>query len=311
MKAPTRAQVKVLKSLQNRSVIVTSMLAEATRHQQQTGHRPPQSWYENFHDHAILREELTNATHAAGVPRAWIDHVRERGQRGVSWRADLYLRTPDAVDWNQVLSSLDVDVQRLREWTALAAAYGPIGARAEISVAAGFDRNLRVLRSRTAGVANLLGLSVEQGDQLWGTESDWVAAGMAMVDGVPVEGVAQRWRQAARTDTRVYALQATALADAGIAIDTAVALPSHEQLGPPISAALTPLQPLFQSAATPGEEIETAIGAANLTDNADTDAEIAIGAPTFSDAPGTDPWTSYPSPSDVPAAPPIWQGIEL
>jgi hypothetical protein len=309
MRTPTRTQVQVLKSLQNRSVTVTSMLAEATRHQQQTGQRPPESWYEDFHDHAILREELTNAALAGGVPRTWTDHVRERGQRGVSWRADLYLRTPDALDWDRVLSSLDADVQRLCEWTALAAAYGPIGARAQVGAAAGFDRNLRGLRTRIAGVANLLGLNAEQGHQLWGTEQDWVAAGVAMLDGVPVEGLAQRWHQAARTDTRAYALQATALAEAGIAIDTAVALPSHEQLGPPISAALTPPQPLFMPAATPGADIENAIGAANPTYSAD--GEMAIGPPTFSDAPGTDPWTINPSPSDVPAAPPVWQEIEL
>ncbi|MGO4613020.1 hypothetical protein AB4305_03590 [Nocardia sp. 2YAB30] len=309
MRTPTRVQVKVLKSLQNWSVTVTSMLAEATRHQQQTGQRPPQSWYENFHDHAILREEMTNAAYDAGVPRAWTNHVRERGQRGVRWRADLYLRAPDAVDWDWVLSSLDADVARLREWTALDAVYGPIGARDEVSAAVGFDRNLRVLRARTAGVANLLGLGAEQGHQLWGSEPDWVAAGVAMLDGVAVEGLAQRWRQAVSTDTRAYALQARALAEAGIAIDTAVALPSHEQLGPPIGAALTPPQPLFQSAATPGADIETAIGAANLTYS--TDTETVIGAPTFSDAPGTDPWTSDSSPSDIAAALPVWQQAEL
>ncbi|MEU7765043.1 hypothetical protein AB0B25_07965 [Nocardia sp. NPDC049190] len=310
MITPTRTQVQVLKSLQNQSVTVTSMLATATRHQQQTGQRPPQSWYEDFHSRAILREELTNVALAGGVPRTWIDHVRERGARAVHWNPDLYLRTPEPLNWDEILGGLDAQVQRLRAWTALAAAYGPIAARAEDGASAAFDRNLRILRARTAGVTNLLGLNTEQGQQLWGTEKDWVAVGVAIVDGVPIEGLAQRWRQAAHNDTRAYALQATALAEAGIAIDDAVALPSHEELWPPISAALTPPQPLFQSPVAPGPEIETAIGAASLPYG--VDVETVIEAPTFSDAPCNDDlWTSDPSPTGVHTTLSFWQEIEL
>jgi hypothetical protein len=308
---PTRTQVQVLKSLQNQSVGIATMLAEATRHQQQSGQRPPPSWYEDFHNRAIGREELTNVALAAAVPRAWVDHVRERGDRPVPWNPDLYLRGPEPLNWDEILGGLDTQVQRLREWTALAAAYGPIAAQAQDRASAGFERNLQVLRARTAGVANLLGVNAEQGHQLWGTEGDWVAAGVAILDGVPVEGLAQRWRQAARTDTNAYALQARALAEAGIAIaiDTTVALPSHEALEPAISAALTPPTPLFMPAATSGADIEAAIGAANLTYRAD--AETVMGPPTFSDAAGIEPWGSEPALTDIPAAPPVWQEAVL
>ncbi|MFX0578783.1 hypothetical protein [Nocardia nepalensis] len=308
MITPTRPQAQVLRSLQNQSVTVTTMLAEATRHEQHSGQRPPPSWYEVFHHHATLREALTDVALAGGVPRAWVDHVRERGDRAVAWNPDLYLRTPEPLNWDEILGGLDAHVQRLREWTALAAAYSPLAAPAEDAASARFDDNLRVLRARTTGVANLLGVDAQQAHQLWGTEGDWVAAGVAMLDGVPVDGLAQRWHHVARTDTRTDALQARALAEAGIAIDTAVALPSHETLEPAISAALTPPTPLFLSAATPGADIDAAVDAANPTYSAD--AETIMDAPIFSDSAGTEPWSIDPTQIDVAAAAPTWREAE-
>ncbi|MBF6339760.1 hypothetical protein IU450_28295 [Nocardia abscessus] len=300
MRAPTRAQVKVLKSLQNQTLFLNRMVATATERQQRTGQRPPQSWYEDFHRRAILREELTTAAHAGGVPRAWIDHVGERGARGIHWRADLYLRAPEPRDWDRILGGLDADVQRLREWTALDAAYRQINPATETGVATDFDRNLRALRTRTAGVANLLGLTAEQGQQLWGTTSDWVQAGHTTLDGVPAERLVQRWQAVAHTDSSAYALQATALAAAGITIDTAAALPDHEDLAPGISAALTLPQPLFRSAAT-GADIDTAISAANLTSSPDIDP--LLGPAEFSDAPTVDD-SSYDTAADLDLRPP-------
>ncbi|WP_327116514.1 hypothetical protein OHB12_04800 [Nocardia sp. NBC_01730] len=286
---------------------VSTLLAEATRHQQHSGQRPLPTWYEVFHSRATLREALTNAAVAGGVPRAWVDHVRERGERAVTWNPDLYLRTPEPRDWEQILTGLDTDVQRLREWTALSTAYGKFGAATQSGIGSDLDRNVRALRARTAGVANLLGLTSDQGQQLWGSEQDWVDAGVSMLDSIPVEGSAQRWRQVARTDIDAYALQATALAEAGITIGTAAALVSAEALGPGIGAALTAPQPLFQSATPTGDEIETAIDAANPTFRAD--AEIAL--PTFSDAADTDPWSGDLAPTDIAAEPPVWQAAEL
>ncbi|WP_063043315.1 hypothetical protein [Nocardia pseudovaccinii] len=310
MITPTRAQVQVLKSLQNQSVTLASMLAEATRHQQHSGQRPPPSWYEVFYHRAIRREALTNAALAGGVPPAWIDHVRERGDRTVPWNPDLYLRTLEPLKWDEILGSLDTHVQRLCEWTALAAAYGPIAARAEdVSTTAGFDHNLQTLRARTTGVANLLGVNAEQAQQLWGAEVDWVATGVAMLDGIPVEGLAHRWRDAAHADTTALNLQARVLSAAGIAIDKAVALPSHEALKPAIGAALTPPTPLFLSAAAPGADVEAAIGAANLTYGGD--AETGMDAPSFSDSAGAEAWSGDLAPNERPSAALVWQETGL
>ncbi|MEV6338752.1 hypothetical protein AB0M12_29020 [Nocardia vinacea] len=306
MITPTRPQAQVLRSLQNQSMIVTTMLAEAAQHEQHSGQRPPPSWFEVFHHHATLREALSDAALAGGVPRAWVDHVRERGDRAIRWNPDLYLRTPEPLNWDEILGGLDTHVQRLREWTALAAAYSPVAPAAEDAASARFDDNLRVLRARTAGVANLLGVDAQQAQELWGTEQDWVATGVGMLDGVSVEGLSQRWHQVARTDTRTEALQARALAEAGIAIDTAVALPSHEALESAIGAALTPPTPLFLSAATPGADIDAAVDAASPTYSAH--AETVIDAPIFSDSASTEPWSA--AQIDVAAAAPMWQEAE-
>ncbi|WP_067837306.1 hypothetical protein [Nocardia lijiangensis] len=287
MRAPTRAQVKVLKSLQNQSVTVSGMLATATEHQQRTGQPPSRAWYADYHDHAVAREALTEAALAGGVPRAWIDHVRERGARGISWRADLYLRAPEPVDWDRVLGGLDNDVLRLREWTALDAAHPQPGH----THPTGLDHNLHALHTRITGVANLLGLTTEQGQQLWGSDQEWVQASVAMLDGVPAEAVAQRWQQAARTVTSGYTLQARTLAEAGIPTDTAAALPQLDDLTPRIAATVKPPQPLFRSALSVDEEIEAAVDAANLTYDPDLDVENAAAIPIFSDPEGADPWT--------------------
>lgn len=280
MRIPTAAQLKVLKALQNQSVEVSAMLAEATLGQQRTGQSPPQSWYEEFHHRSVLREELTNAAHASGLPRAWTSHVRDRGDRGVRYRADLYLRTPEPIEWDRILTDLDADVQRIRGWAALDVAYQ--SSRAE-SDTAGMSRNLHTLRSRTAGVANLLGLTAEQGHRLWGTVDDWAQVSAESFEGVALEGIAQRWHHAARTDTTSYGLQATALARAGIRTDSAAALSSPTEFRDRIAAAFTAPQLLFRAAGNTGNDIEAAIGATNLSYNLDHPNAADTDAPLFSD----------------------------
>ncbi|MFF0528691.1 hypothetical protein ACFYT3_09890 [Nocardia amikacinitolerans] len=280
-------QVKVLENVQNQSVLLRALHATATEHQQRTGQRPRPSWYAEFHHHSVAREALSEAPLAAAVPRAWIDHVRERGERGITWHPDLYLRAPEPIEWDRILDGLDRDVQRLREWTALAAAHPQPGNTHE----AGLDANLHALHTRTVGVANLFGLTTGQGRQLWGTAQDWVQASVAMLDGVSAEGIAQPWQHAVRTDTSSYALQATALAEAGIPIDTAAALPRLETLRARVGAAVQPPQPLFQPARSAAEQIEAAVDAANLTYSAEFGLESAAAPPVFSDPEGADPWT--------------------
>lgn len=257
------------------------MLSRATTRTNQTGHRPNDSWYEQYHHRAVQREALTAAATAGGIPRVWIDQVRARGDRGTRWRPDLHLRTPEPLDWDAILTDLATDVNRLHEWSALDAAHHPTSA--EATDAAAFADNMHALRARTVGLSNLLALTGEDGRQLWGTEQDWIDTSAAMLDNLPAEIVSHRWRAAAATDTSSYALQAEALAAAGISVETTDALPTVHGLRSGISAAVSTPHTLFQPAIT-GTDIDTAITAANLTFNSDTE----IGQPVFSHA--TIPW---------------------
>ncbi|MFI6956622.1 hypothetical protein ACIBJI_24545 [Nocardia sp. NPDC050408] len=289
MRTPTRAQARVLKALQNQTKALNTMMANATRRQQQTGQNPPQSWFEDYHGRAILREELINAAHAGGIPAAWIDHACERGERGISWRPELYLRAPDVLDWDPILAALTADVHRLCQWSALEVAYHQIGQASDTDIGTNFDRNLCNLRERTTGIANLLGLTAEQGQQLWGTTPDWAQTGSATLDGVPVEELLQCWHAVAHTDTRAYALQVIALAAAAITTESAAALPQHEQLAAAIDVRFVAPQQLFRSAVITGKSIDTAINTANLINSIGANTETAIGATLFSDTTSTDP----------------------
>ncbi|WP_249645239.1 hypothetical protein [Nocardia sputi] len=295
MRAPTRAQAAVLKALQNQTVFLNRMVANATERQQQTGQTPPQSWYEDYQGRALVREALIDAASAGGVPRVWIEHVRERGDRGTHWRADLYLRTPEPADWDRVLGDLSADVHQLREWTAVHTANDRINPASDATTVAEVEGNLHALRSRTAAVANLLGLTSEEGHDLWGNTEEWAHAALASVDGLPAEQVIQRWQQIARTDTRSYALQAIALNNAGIPTATAAALCDHDELVHAITTGLTLPPPLFRSADTTGADIDAAVDAAIPTGAAVHDTETDRATAVFSHAVGTEAWVNDPT----------------
>lgn len=310
MNGPSRAQVKVLRSLQNQTVSLNAMVAKATLAQKQTGERPPQWWFEDYHGRAILHAELTQAAHAAGVPQAWIDHVDERGRRGVAWRADLFLRTPEGVDWDRILGDLDRGIRRLQGWAALDAACTQIDPANAYSGSIELDRNLTILYGRTAGIANLFGLTADHGAQLWGDALSWAHAGAAELDGNATEGLIHRWQAAAHTNLDQYGLQSLALAAAGIDTDTCPALPSLAQLSTALDQVLEPIQPLFRTAETSRAAIESAASAANLTVDADTENPAAGTALSFSNAPRTEDWSPDPdADADIPAPeflPPNW-----
>ncbi|WP_216916749.1 hypothetical protein [Nocardia noduli] len=254
---PTQRQVAVLEALQNHTVAVTELLAQAAEFDGPA----PQSWLVDYHHHAVARADLAAAAAAGGVPPVWIDHVQARGERGIAYRPEMYLREPDPTDWDRVLGDLTTEVARLREWAGLDVAHRDL---APDSRAAALRTNIEALRMRTAGVANLLGLDTEEGELLWGDTTAWAQEAAATLAEVPAEQITHRWRAAAEIDTRAHAGQATALSMVGIAVDTAAALPPAEQLYEAISAELDPVAPLFVSArgADDASGIDAAVAAA-------------------------------------------------
>ncbi|SUE28935.1 Uncharacterised protein [Nocardia farcinica] len=311
MITPTPPQAKVLAAIQQHSVAIAACMTEAAQLQKRHGQRPPSSWYDTFHHHATRREASADAANAAGIPSEWIAHVRERGERGVRWNPDLYLRAPGPVDWDRVLGGLDADVRRLREWTALSAAHQRFGARTDSGgLGEDLDRNVRILYARTVGVSNLLGLTEEQGQQLWGGAQDWVAAAVEPLTDATSERLAQRSRQVTRASLAAYTEQVAALVGAGISTTRAAALPALDDLTPRIAAVLPQPQPSLFLAPGVGTDIDNAVGVANLTYDAAPMSDSSVGTPLFSDPPDIEPWSGNLEFDNRPPAPPIWQGIE-
>ncbi|MBF6325868.1 hypothetical protein [Nocardia cyriacigeorgica] len=237
MTAATPARIAVLKYLQNHAAATRRRLNQAAERRRLTGEEPTEAWYTDLRSRSRTRIEVDNIAQAAGVPRAWLDHARADGDRGIRWSSAKQLPQPEPVAWYQLLDDLGTDINRLRDWTALAARYGHVGAAAEVGTATGFDRNLRALWARTATVTTLMGLDPDHAELMWGDRQQWIESATHLLDDLDVDTIQTLWRSAARSDTRAYALQARALADANLTIDTESAPPHPDTLIPLVRAA--------------------------------------------------------------------------
>ncbi|WP_280443405.1 hypothetical protein [Nocardia brasiliensis] len=275
--------------------------AETTR-QSGTGEAPALEWVDSYHEATLHRDALETVAAAGGVPLKWIAHAHDRGHAGFSWRTHQYLPEPEALNWDHVLRKLTADIARLQQWTALDVSLRTINPSLHRRAAEDIERNLRVLRAHTTGVANLLGLDREVGEQLWGTTADWAIAGAEAIKWLSPEAVTDYWTVAARSDISDYLRQTHALHVAGIRTDSSEALPSAPDLAAAIGTVMEsePPQPSGQAAA--GEAIELALTAASpITDGA-PGPETSTNAPLFSAEeaqptyPGAEAHTEIPLP---------------
>ncbi|WP_280453484.1 hypothetical protein [Nocardia cyriacigeorgica] len=305
--APTRLQARLLQMLQNETVAATEALRTADEHYRRTGARPGQAWFDDHEQRMLLRQALEGAAHAAGIPQAWLDHVRERGDRGVRWRADLSLREPEQPDWDTVLGDLMRDVTRIRDWSALAALHPHTPDLAETDPRTRLARNLNALFTRTAGVVNLLGVDDTIAADLWGTHTDLVATGAQQLTGIDATELHRRLHTAAATDTSIYLLQAQVLEITRIPTNTAPGLPPPRQLGTDIITALGTHAPQPAQHTTPTVTLDNAAGppgrrAGSPTFRATTPSETielapsrspgSVEIPAFSDAQRADQGTA-------------------
>ncbi|MFC8529184.1 hypothetical protein [Nocardia sp. NPDC057227] len=240
MSGPTESQSRVLVALHRMSRTLTELSNDAAAQQAATGKRPERSWYEYFHHYAIDREALTEAAHAAAIPKTWTDHVRGRGVRGLAWVPGKRLPAPEPIDWDRVLGDLDTDIRRLQELAGLAADYQvhPSAGSARLSTAV--DIHLRIMRARTTGIANVLGLTSDQGHEIWGADQDWIHVAASHVADLTVIDRDARARELVRVDTTTYTTQNNTLHGAGISLTRTPALPDLDTLIPAITAALAP-----------------------------------------------------------------------
>jgi len=246
----------------------------------------PHTWLVAYHHHALARADLATAATAGGVPQEWIDHVQSLGERGIAWNPKSALREPGPTDWDRILTDLTTEVARIQEWEALDVAYHRLEHPTGNTASAGLRTGLEAVRMRTAGVANLLGLTTDLSVELWGDVSDWARYAAMTIDAVPAEQIIHRWHAATATDTRAYAGQATTLAEAGIPVDAAAAFPPTADLRAAIHTELSDIRPQFVST---GTSLSSAVQAA-ITPSSDVPAEVV-----FSTARGLDePWNNGP-----------------
>ncbi|WP_280505055.1 hypothetical protein [Nocardia farcinica] len=278
----TLAQTRVLTAVHNHSATIAEMLGRAA-----TFAGPaPHAWLVAYHHHALARADLATAATAGGVPQVWIDHVQSLAERGIVWSPKSSLRAPGRTDWDRILTDLTTEVARIREWEALDVAYHRLEHPTGNTTSAGLRTGLEAVRMRTAGVANLLGVTADLSVELWGDVSDWARYAAVTLDAVPAEQIIHRWQATTITDTRAYAGQATALAAAGIPVDAAAALPPTEDLRAAIHTELGDIHPQFVST---DASFSSAVQAA-IIPSFDVPAEVV-----FSTARGLDePWNNGP-----------------
>ncbi|MGW5569854.1 hypothetical protein ACWEVD_01530 [Nocardia thailandica] len=226
MSKPTPQQRKVLSALQNQAASLHTMLTRQADH----GGTPSTAWQRSYDNRASQHHALATAALAGGLPMEWIDHVRERGQKAMRWRAGAFLRPAEPVDRDALLHRLDGEACVLAVGIGVHAHYrhrDTVRAASEMGTTHAVERNLRLAAQRIALVAGLLQLDPAEAEKLWtGTRLLDIAA-TATAD-LSVTDLRERWRDMANTDINLVRREATALADAGITPVTN--FPDAEQL---------------------------------------------------------------------------------
>ncbi|WP_194817938.1 hypothetical protein [Nocardia sp. XZ_19_385] len=163
---------ELLRSLQTMHVRIKESADRA-----QYGWQPEQlgstrSWQAQLTSQSLAAEALAEQAVAIGVPQAWIDHVRERGDKGLQWRVGQKMPTVADVDRTELLARLAGQVGRLYEMAAIREVFverfGAPDTRAEL-----FCREvISALRERIGAVAVAIDLSATERDALWGSAKE-------------------------------------------------------------------------------------------------------------------------------------------
>lgn len=249
---PTPAQARVLHALHRHSRATAELLAQA----KEFDGPAPESWLIAYHHHAVTGEDLTAAATAGGIPPAWITQARTDGEHGTAWPSTPQLAVPSPTDWDRILTDLSTDVARIQQWEALEVAYRQL--RPDEPVSPQLRSGIEALRMHTAAVANLLGLTGEDGAVLWGDASDWARNGAAPLHEATPEQIIDRHRIAVAADTRAHGGQATALAVEARIPGYSPALASTHAVGRALATELAALPP----SVTPATAVDMAVDAA-------------------------------------------------
>ncbi|MEV0688285.1 hypothetical protein AB0I35_30950 [Nocardia sp. NPDC050378] len=280
IKHATALHQRVLKALQNQAADSQKLLNT----QRASGSEPTPAWTQDFQARAMVHSELGAAAIAGGVPAEWVDQARGRGTKGIRWNTNLFLRRAAPVDREALIDNLRADIDRLARFTGIHAAYRPIAA-AQDSGSASVDDILNTLWRRSAQIGVLLGVGAEEARQWW-PQDTWIQTAATATAGLTQAQLAQQWRAIAATDISSCAVQATALAEAGIEPDLRIAPPEPSAVLDVLGDNHLRVIGLFSHA--PGGQIDAAIGATGARDH-DLDNDGWATQPVFSD-----PQTNYP-----------------
>ncbi|MGW5456773.1 hypothetical protein [Nocardia sp. NPDC003979] len=275
----TTVQKRVLKALQNQAADSQKLLNT----QRASGTEPTPEWTQDFQARATVHSELGAAAIAGGVPVEWVDQARERGTKGIRWNTNLFLRRAAPVDREALIDNLRTDIEHLARFTGIHAAYRPIAA-AHNSDTTKVGDILDTLWRRSAQLGVLLRVEAEA-RQLWAHDT-WIETAASAAAGLDEAGLAHQWRAIAATDISSCAVQARALAEAGIDPDSRIAPPEPSAVLDVLGDNHLRVIGLFSHA--PGAQIDAAIGATGACAH-DLDNDAWTTQPVFSD-----PQTNYP-----------------
>lgn len=276
----TTVQKRVLKALQNQAADSQKLLTT----QRASGTEPTPEWTLDFQARALLHSELGAAAIAGGVPVEWIDQARERGTKGIRWNTNLFLRRAAPVDREALIDNLRTDIEHMARFTGIHAAYRPIAA-AQNTGTASVDDNLDSLWRRSAQLGVLLGVDADEARQLW-PHDRWIETAASAAAGLTEAGLTHQWRAIAATDISSCAVQARALAEAGIDPDSRIAPPEPSAVLDVLGDNHVRVIGLFSHG--PGAQIDAAISATGAYTH-DLDNDGWATQPVFSD-----PQTNYP-----------------
>ncbi|MGW0251116.1 hypothetical protein ACWDYH_31255 [Nocardia goodfellowii] len=261
------------------------------------------TWQQQLTSQSMAAAALAEQAAEIGVPQAWIEHARERGDKGLEWSEGHKLPHAAGVDRTDLLAQLSGQVGRLYEMAALREVFverfGAPDSRAEL-----FCREVMTgLRERIGAVAFALDLSDSERDALWGDAKQDIkilAAGHRSFDDHTVVAL---W------DTRTTAaavmsehLASEMLSGAGATLDISEAAghlpPTANELmtsGTELGNAVCLLDPDI-AAAIPTSEAGAVIGLAIEATGIDTDsASSEFNSPDAESDAGTEPGTNVES----------------
>ncbi|MFI6779209.1 hypothetical protein [Nocardia sp. NPDC050412] len=167
------------------------------------GEIPLQTWRTHLRALAADRHEIEIHASAVGVPPAAIAEAREMGERGLRWGDSVHspptMRHGEDPVRAHMVEGIAGDVWQLEHMAAINVAHRLRGADGRFppdpQAHEQFDRNMVALWSRAYDTGHVIGLTSEEGAELWGRDqAGWTQLVAATVHRYGDAALHERWR---------------------------------------------------------------------------------------------------------------------